>query len=881
MNQEETLASLKKDVRTLLISSKIGLAPDQLRKDYVNMFGCPMPLKQLGFKNIMDMVKQVPDIVSLHFEADGSILLKGVGDESTRSIEKLVARQRCAKKCKKPASRCPNTYSSQFYQIPQVVLLPRRGRAPPSLPANLRSQLRILLSQGPIRLSDLETSYLRCYGQPLRVQSYGFFSTGEMLNAAADMIFIHQGRFGSVLSLRKHMLPRPVCTSYPPKRKLKLIEPGIPTEKSVFNVPCTNAEAQTNSPAKSPLNISNGSFTEKSWDPVMSESTCNRKPEQIEATALPQYEDIDLKQRIFKLDEELRQQIMENGVAGTISQELKNKLRQVVGQSMDGLSVHELPSAYQRLFGEDLPLVQSGFVSTTELVGAMNDIFHLKPSENDGRQDWTITDIQNNVAQIDVEESLDFNSGVKSEMRINYLISGESPWETQQESSVEDLDSSDNGDLSKNDELEINHIIQFKEEIPEKYNVIQVHCSSPAVPLDALQCQRLKPPTRRPPRELAMVLVEWVESPGHFYVRLSETEESRALENMMIHMRQCYKCPKLSERYRLPEQYIRQGQVCCVSPGGMWFYRVIIHQIITPTEVEVYYVDYGNMAAVKSANLKFLKSIYAALPAQAIPSSLAGIAPTTGKWTSAATASFQKLCCDRALVGALDCYVGDVLQLYLCNTQTDEDVYIHSVLLSQGHGLASSSAAEICAQVTPVSLYLGTKMVDLPEVQVQTPTSSFEPADALQSSVGSDSEDYEDDMPGLMLIDNHELIPQHPDHGSFNVLRNDKNFTFDELGSDLTCNSSFSSLTSVSFSPLAPPDLIQSETSPGHYNSDETQTPTPPPTPVILNSSSTCQTMTEVHDDPIATAIFKPPLILSMLNLFKPPMDQIQDCNQG
>uniref|UniRef100_A0A8C5D900 Tudor domain-containing protein 5 n=1 Tax=Gouania willdenowi TaxID=441366 RepID=A0A8C5D900_GOUWI len=705
MNQEETLASLKKDVRTLLISSKIGLAPDQLRKDYVNMFGCPMPLKQLGFKNIMDMVKQVPDIVSLHFEADGSILLKGVGDESTRSIEKLVARQRCAKKCKKPASRCPNTYSSQFYQIPQVVLLPRRGRAPPSLPANLRSQLRILLSQGPIRLSDLETSYLRCYGQPLRVQSYGFFSTGEMLNAAADMIFIHQGRFGSVLSLRKHMLPRPVCTSYPPKRKLKLIEPGIPTEKSVFNVPCTNAEAQTNSPAKSPLNISNGSFTEKSWDPVMSESTCNRKPEQIEATALPQYEDIDLKQRIFKLDEELRQQIMENGVAGTISQELKNKLRQVRRHSF---SLNCLTP--QRLFGEDLPLVQSGFVSTTELVGAMNDIFHLKPSENDGRQDWTITDIQNNVAQIDVEESLDFNSGVKSEMRINYLISGESPWETQQESSI-----------------------------PEKYNVIQVHCSSPAVPLDALQCQRLKPPTRRPPRELAMVLVEWVESPGHFYVRLSETEESRALENMMIHMRlQCYKCPKLSERYRLPEQYIRQGQVCCVSPGGMWFYRVIIHQIITPTEVEVYYVDYGNMAAVKSANLKFLKSIYAALPAQAIPSSLAGIAPTTGKWTSAATASFQKLCCDRALVGALDCYVGDVLQLYLCNTQTDEDVYIHSVLLSQGHGLASSSAAE----VTPVSLYLGTKMVDLPEVQVQTPTSSFEPADALQSSVGSDSEKY-------------------------------------------------------------------------------------------------------------------------------------------
>lgn len=131
-----------------------------------------------------------------------------VGDETTKGIQELVAKQKTPKGKAPPRRPHFGSFGTrQYYPQVKSVIMPRRVTGPPPLPVHLRSQLRQLLSQGPLKLSELEQFYVLRFGRRLQPECYGYYSLAELLAASADLIAIEQSRSGSLLKLKTTIAP--------------------------------------------------------------------------------------------------------------------------------------------------------------------------------------------------------------------------------------------------------------------------------------------------------------------------------------------------------------------------------------------------------------------------------------------------------------------------------------------------------------------------------------------------------------------------------------------------------------------------------------------------------------------------------------------------
>ncbi|XP_057585749.1 tudor domain-containing protein 5 isoform X2 [Hippopotamus amphibius kiboko] len=688
--QERIQECLRKEIRSLLISTKDGLTPQQLEKEYLLMVGNHLPLRILGYRSTMELVLGMPDVVSVCPCGDGTVILKAIPDESTKGIASLVAKQRSSHKVRNSmqkgrASVCSGPSSRRR--------VPYRGRVPPILPAVVKSELKDLLALSPVLLSDFEKAFTKRFGRSFQYVQYGFLSMFEVLNAASDVISVEQTRAGSLLMLKKSISeekqrgwPAGKIVTQPFGVKQQGLYPtGSPVAEACFSQPTSNME-----PPKQILDMGNTSRSN-----VVETSRLNHT------------------ERLNELENTFKSVIAQIGPGGTINPELKHKIKFVVSSFPEGLLISKLLGEFEVIFKEQLSPQKLGFLNVTELVGALSDILHVEFREEEQDllvfdadmkplpPDGTVSSVRNSCL-VQSDKKIEAKTCVSSPPRnsLSTTVIKETTWDCPSKNHK-----ASEQKICKKPNLVVKPL-QLQVEINKSQ--LNLAMADHDIPPDAVRDKKL---CRLPPLDtstLVGVFVEYIISPSQFYIRIYSRDSSELLEDMMIEMRRCYSNQLVSDRYAMPEYFIQPGHLCCVKISeDKWWYRVIIHQILGKQEVEVFYPDFGNIGTVQKSSLRFLKCCYIKLPAQAIPCSLAWVRPVEEHWTSRAILQFQKLCGLKPLVGVVDEYVDGILNIFLCDTSSSEDIYFHHVLRTEGHAIVcrENLPSKGFRDLNPLALY--------------------------------------------------------------------------------------------------------------------------------------------------------------------------------
>ncbi|NXK49089.1 TDRD5 protein, partial [Chauna torquata] len=352
---------------------------------------------------------------------------------------------------------------------------------------------------------------------------------------------------------------------------------------------------------------------------------------------------------------------------------VKKELQELLSSSP--LLLLDFNNAYSRRFGRTFQYMQYGFFSMFEVLRSVSDIIVVKQTRG-----GSLLTLKNSSSSEREQEKMPQAPAVEMP-----------PLEPSCETEGFHQTAEDESESVETQAVNLGDGLKQPQDLEQ--SLLDKMMVTPEIPPDAVQDRSLcsLPPLER--RCLVGVFVEFIVSPSQFYIHICSTETSDKLQDLMIEMRRCYSNKLISDRYIMPESSVQPGQLCCVMISK-WWYRVIVHRVISDQEVEVFYPDYGNIGIVRKSSLRFLKWCYLKLPAQAIPCSLAWVKPVEGTWTNAATLQFQKLCGSKLLVGIVDEYVNGILHLFLCDTSSEEDVYFHSVLRDGGY-------ADICGENIP------------------------------------------------------------------------------------------------------------------------------------------------------------------------------------
>ncbi|XP_073993949.1 uncharacterized protein isoform X1 [Rhodnius prolixus] len=113
---KKELKTLKAEIRSLIVSSPVGLTVEKFLREFKECIGLTLPFKDFGYSNAQDFLNSMPDVLQLKKTATG-VLLVPVENELTSHINKLVSNQRTARKKDASKPRMSTFNNCRYYQV--------------------------------------------------------------------------------------------------------------------------------------------------------------------------------------------------------------------------------------------------------------------------------------------------------------------------------------------------------------------------------------------------------------------------------------------------------------------------------------------------------------------------------------------------------------------------------------------------------------------------------------------------------------------------------------------------------------------------------------------------------------------------------------------
>lgn len=190
--------------------------------------------------------------------------------------------------------------------------------------------------------------------------------------------------------------------------------------------------------------------------------------------------------------------------------------------------------------------------------------------------------------------------------------------------------------------------------------------------------------------EFFEVFVSMASNPSNFVVQ--PYNEGPKLSELMKELQEY--CTNNDEF--IPGDMIEVGQAYAALNTDGIYHRVTVENVFNSSMIHVCYCDFGDIAVLSNDKLKTLPAKFRTLPKQAVVAKLYGVKPKHRDWTLEDCMRFRKLTVGNRFVSIIKNISIDVLsnskiiELQLVDVDTEDDIYIHEVLIEEGRAVADN-----------------------------------------------------------------------------------------------------------------------------------------------------------------------------------------------